>query len=123
MSTSAITRQTVTIDGNLIVHGRTGINLPLVFQDKDGLPKDSRTRVLWFEVQGLFRVQMPAYDVADPVNVRYLRISAALAGLLPAKENRVSFILRDETDALIPEPVWTGKVWADGFAVEPPVLP
>ena len=120
---NAITRQTVTIDGNLILHGRTGIDLPMVFQTAEGLPRDARTLVLFFEVEGRFRVQMPAYDSGDAINVRYLRVPAALAATLPYKEDRVGFILKEETDPVNPVAVWTGRIWADGFFIQPPVIP
>jgi hypothetical protein len=104
--------------GNISVHGREGLNLPISFQDADGNPRDVSLTPLFFEVKGKFR---KALETGVTNDVRALVLTQAeVSGI---GTTPVMFALIDESNVVggdvIPDVLWEGKISYRGYTSAP----
>lgn len=116
--------QPVTIDaaGNIALHGRAGVRIPLTFKSVGGELEDVSDSDVFFEVKDTFRVRLE--DSVEP-GIKYLVLDredhVAKLSVFDGKIDTTKklFVLIDETDPDVPQPLWEGKIWIRGFKGAP----
>lgn len=106
--------------GNISLHGREGLYLPVSFLDIDDDPRDVSSALLYFEVQGKLRKALAAGGSNDERVIVLTRAEVAAIG-----QASVPFALIDETfvtgSDTIPDTLWEGKIKTRAYTSTPGV--
>ena len=120
--TDTIVSQPPLIDpqGNIDVHGRSGISLPIKrYTDITKTTQvDISSNVFYFEVQGILRQRLQV-DPNDAKGLVLVIADLAAAGLVVGQGAYPLFVLRDETGAT-PIVRWRGRFIVSGYEGAPP---
>lgn len=100
--------------GNITVHGRSGLPLTLEFEDATGGPRDVSAAAIYFEVDGVLRIPLIAGD--DDHKRELLLGDEHVADIFG--KGPLPFAFRDESGAE-PTVFWSGTIRATGFAAQP----
>lgn len=99
--------------GNIALHARGGCVLAVNFQDATGASKDVTGSTIYFEIDGVVRVQMTAGGDNGQKLATLTRAHVQAVGV----NGRAKFAVIDETAT--PVVLWSGEVRVDGYAAQP----
>jgi hypothetical protein len=100
--------------GDIQLHGRQGVYLPLSFADAStGDPRDVTGLPIFFEVDGAFRVELEAGETFDE---RVVVLSQEQVGEIFGGAHK--FALVDES-ASVPDTPWAGWISTYGYKDQP----
>lgn len=97
----------VTDEGDIQLHPKEGLRIPIRFQLEDGSPRDMTGSTVAFEVEPGTRILLEAGETSDELMLVINKGAIA--------EGRHRFALVEET-ALPPSVVWAGTIVVNPFA-------
>ncbi len=117
-------KRIVDANGNITIHGRSGIRLAIRFRDGADSPQNVTQSALYIEIANRFRKALEPAGLGFATDVRWLVLTQDEAALLPAATAPAKFVIIDETDVepdgdIIGNARWSGTICRSGFAQRP----
>jgi hypothetical protein len=100
----------ITEDGDIVLHAKAGLRIPVFFQQENGAPRDMTGTTVKFYVQGSSTILLTAGTSIDEL---ILEIPVGFYNTLIGK--KADFALVDET-AVPANDLWSGVLFVTGFA-------